>query len=225
MAFNLSIAQLISGAVTNLFQSALLIGMPDFQNTFVPVFALCEIPREDARAAVRLPGNLTQAGEMRARTVIEASTIELDLVFSDFPETADQSIFRAIQVVLANAALVTNSLATFGAVLPNLSGVTSGYVASCLSVLNQIKNYMMPVVLLGSYIPLGTIQQSTPYLSSSWYIEEIGIPHDAGVAGVKVTVKLREQFNQRSTSLVGSLVAVATEVAAPNGGSSLGGLF
>jgi hypothetical protein len=225
MAFNLSIAQLISGAVTNLFQSALLIGMPDFQNTFVPVFALCEIPREDARAAVRLPGNLTQAGEMRARTVIEASTIELDLVFSDFPETADQSIFRAIQVVLANAALVTNSLATFGAVLPNLSGVTSGYVASCLSVLNQIKNYMMPVVLLGSYIPLGTIQQSTPYLSSSWYIEEIGIPHDAGMAGVKVTVKLREQFNQRSTSLVGSLVAVATEVAAPNGGVSMGGLF
>lgn len=225
MAFDLSLANLISGAVTNLFQSAIIIGMPDFENTLVPVFALCEIPREDARASVRLPGNLTQAGEFRARTVIEASTIELDLVFSDFPETADQSIFRAIQVVLANAALVTNSLASFGAILPNLSGLATGYVASCLSILNQIKNYMMPVVLLGSYIPLGTIQQSTPYLSSNWYIEEIGIPHDAGMGGVKVTIKLREQFSQRSTSLVGSLVAVATEVAAPNGGVTMGGLF
>jgi hypothetical protein len=225
MAFTLDIASLISGAVTNLFQSALIVGMPDFTNTYVPVFAMCEIPREDARASVRLPGNLTQAGEMRARTVIEASTIELDLVFSDFPESADQSIFRSIQVVLANAAAVTNSLASYGAITPNLSGITSGYVASCLSVLNQIKNYMMPVVILGSYIPLGTIQQTTPYLSSSWYIEEIGVPHDAGIAGVKVTIKLREQFKQRNTSLVGSLIAVATEVAAPNGGSSIGGMF
>jgi hypothetical protein len=225
MAFTLNIASLISGAVTNLFQSALIVGMPDFKNTYVPVFAMCEIPREDARASVRLPGNLTQAGEMRARTVIEASTIELDLIFSDFPESADQSIFRSIQVVLANAAAITNSLASYGAITPNLSGVTSGYVASCLSVLNQIKNYMMPVTILGSYIPLGTIQQTTPYLSSSWYIEEIGVPHDAGIAGVKVTIKLREQFKQRSTSLVGSLIAVATEVAAPNGGSSIGGMF
>ena len=224
MAFSVNIATMLSGAITDLFQSALIIGMPSLQHP-IPVFAMCEIPHENARASARLPGNLTQAGEMRARTVIEASTLELELVFSDFPETADQSIFRAIQVVLADAALLTNSLATFGAVLPNLSGLTFGYVASCLSVLNQIKNYMMPVLILGSYIPLGTIQQSTPYLSSSWYIEDISIPHDAGVAGVKVTVKLREQFTQRDTSLVGALIAVATEVAVPNGGSSIGGMF
>ena len=224
MAFSVNIATMLSGAITDLFQSALIIGMPSLQHP-IPVFAMCEIPHENARASARLPGNLTQAGEMRARTVIEASTLELELVFSDFPETADQSIFRAIQVVLADAALLTNSLATFGSVLPNLSGLTFGYVASCLSVLNQIKNYMMPVLILGSYIPLGTIQQSTPYLSSSWYIEDISIPHDAGVAGVKVTVKLREQFTQRDTSLVGALIAVATEVAVPNGGSSIGGMF
>ena len=224
MAISIDISALLSGATTNLFQSALIVGMPSRQAP-IPVFAMCEIPREQARASARLPGNLTQAGEMRARTVIEASTIELDLVFSDFPETADQSIFRAIQVVLADAALLTNSFATFGAVLPNLSGLAFGYVASCLSVLNQIKNYMMPVLILGSYIPLGTIQQSTPYLLSSWYIEDIGIPHDAGIAGVKVTVKLREQFTQRDTSLIGVLVAVASEVVAPNGGSTIGGMF
>ena len=224
MAVKIDIAAMLSGAVTNLFQSALIVGMPSLSAP-VPIFAMCEIPHEQAHASSRLPGNLTQAGEMRARTVIEASTMELELVFSDFPETADQSIFRAVQVVLANAALLTNSLATFGAVLPNLSGLTSGYVASCLSVLNQIKNYMMPVIVLGSYIPLGTIQQSTPYLSSAWYIESIDIPHDAGIAGVKVIVKLREQYTQRGTSLLGALVAVATEVALPNGGSTIGGLF
>lgn len=224
MAISIDIASMISGAVTNLFNSALIVGMPTLQ-TPVPVFCMCEIPEENARASARLPGNLTQAGEMRARLCIEASTIELTLVFSDIPETADQSIFRAIQVVLADAALLTNSLATFGAVLPNLSGLTFGYVASCLSVLNQIKNYMMPVLILGSYIPLGTIQQTTPYLSSAWYIEEINIPHDAGVAGVKVNIKLREQFTQRNTSVLGSVLAIATEVTLPNGGSNMGGLF
>jgi len=224
MAFSLSLAQMIQGAVTNMFDSAILIGLPS-ANAVVPVFCMCEIPGERAHSAAKLPGNLTQAGEMRARTVIEPSTIELDLVFSDIPMSADQSVYRAVQVVLANAALVTNSLATYGLVLPNLSGTAVGYVASCLSVLNQIKNYMMPVMILGSYIPLGVLQQTTPYLSSGWYIEDISMPHEAGKAGVMVTVKLREQFTKKSSTLLGSIVSIATEVAAPNGGSSIGGMF
>lgn len=215
---------MITGSVTSLFNSSLLVGLPSSEAP-APVFVMCEIPREQARASAKLPGNLTQAGEMRARTIIEASTIEMDLILSDIPMSSDQNVFRAIQVVLANAALLTNSLASYGAILPNLSGVTTGYVASCLSVLNQMKNYMMPVMVLGSYIPLGVIQQTTPYLSSSWYIEDIGIPHDAGIAGTKVTVRLREQFKQRDTSLLGAVKAIATEVAAPNGGVNMGGLF
>ena len=224
MAFSLSLSQMITGAVTSLFNSSLLVGLPS-SDAPAPVFVMCEIPREQAHASARLPGNLTQAGEMRARTVIDASTIEMDLVLSDIPMSSDQSVFRAIQVVLANAALLTNSLASYGAILPNLSGVTTGYVASCLSVLNQMKNYMMPVMVLGSYIPLGVIQQTTPYLASSWYIEDIGVPHDAGIAGTKVTVRLREQFKQRDTSLLGAVKAVATEMAAPNGGVNMGSLF
>ena len=224
MAVTLSISELINNAVTGLFNSALIIGMPT-ADAPVPVFCMCEIPNERAHASTRLPGNLTQAGEMKARTVIEASTIEIDVVLSDIPMSQDQSIFRIIQVAIANAALLTNSLASFGAVLPNLSGVTTGYVASCLSVLNQMKNYMMPVTLIGSYIPLGTIQQSTPYLSSAWYIEEIGIPHEMGVAGTMVTIKLREQFTQRGSGIIGAIASIATEVVAPNGGVNMGGLF
>ena len=215
---------MITGAVTNLFHSAILIGLPS-STAPVPIFCMCEIPREGARGSARLPGNLTQAGEMRARTVIEASTIELDLVFSDIPQDADQSVFRAIQVVLANAALLSNSLATYGLILPNLAGTTVGYVSSCLSVLTQIKNYMMPVMILGSYIPLGVLQQTTPYLLSGWYIEEINIPHEAAKAGLVVTVKLREQFVKKDLSALGSVLSIATETAAPNGGSNIGGMF
>lgn len=158
--------------------------------------------------------------------MIEASTIELDVILSDIPMTRDMTIFRMIQSTLNAVALVSNSLASFGAVLPNLAGLSVGYVASCISILNQIKNFMKPVMLLGSYIPLGVLQQTTPYLSSAWYIEEISPPHEAGQAGVAMTIRLREQFTKRDTSsALGAVSAVASEVAAPNGGVTIGGTF
>jgi len=227
MAFSfntLNIPGMISGAITSFAQSAIIIGLPTLDAP-VPTFCLCEIPNERARASARLPGNLTQAGEFKARTVIEASTIELDVILSDIPMSRDMTIFRMIQSTLNAVALVSNSLASFGAVLPNLAGLSVGYVASCISILNQIKNFMKPVMILGSYIPLGVLQQTTPYLSSAWYIEEISPPHEAGQAGVAMTIRLREQFTQRSTSGAGAVFSVASEVAAPNGGVIIGGMF
>jgi len=227
MAFSfntLNIPGMISGAITSFAQSAIIIGLPTLDAP-VPTFCLCEIPNERARASARLPGNLTQAGEFKARTVIEASTIELDVILSDIPMSRDMTIFRMIQSTLNAVALVSNSLASFGAVLPNLAGLSVGYVASCISILNQIKNFMKPVMILGSYIPLGVLQQTTPYLSSAWYIEEISPPHEAGQAGVAMTIRLREQFTQRSTSGAGAVFSVASEVAAPNGGIIIGGMF
>lgn len=228
MAFSLNtlnIPGMISGAITTFAHSAIIIGLPT-ADAPVPIFCLCEIPNERAHASVKLPGNLTQAGEFKARTVIEASTIDLDIVLSDIPMTRDLSMFRIIQSTLNAVAIVSNSLASFGAVLPNLSGLSVGYVASCISVLNQIKNFMKPVMILGSYIPLGVLQQSTPYLSSAWYIEEISPPHTAGEAGVAMTIRLREQFTKRDpTSAGGAVSAVASEVAAPNGGVNMGAMF
>jgi hypothetical protein len=224
MSVSLDITGLISGAVTGLFDSAVIIGLPT-ADAPVPTFCLCEIPGERGHASVRLPGNLTQAGEFKARTVIEASTMEIDVVLSDIPASKDQNIFRAIQIVLNDTALVANSLATFGAVLPNVAGLAVGYVASCLSTLNQMKNYMQPIMILGSYLPLGALQQSTPYLSSAWYIEEMSPPHESGKAGIVLTLRLREQFSIRSLTMLGKILSIASEIAAPNGGAKIGGLF
>lgn len=224
MAISIDVAGMISGAVTSLIDSAIIIGLPT-ADAPAPTFLLCEIPNERAHASVRLPGHMTQAGEFRARTVIEASTMELDIVLSDIPASRDQNIYRIVQTALNGVALATNSFVSFGAVLPNLSGLAVGYVASCISVLNQMKNYMQPITILGSYLALGVLQQTTPYLKSSWYIEEIRPPHAAGEAGVVMTIKLREQFSIRDTSLLGAALAVATEVIAPNGGAIIGGMF
>ncbi len=225
MAISIDIMGMVSGVVTSLVDSAIIIGLPT-SDAPAPTFLLCEIPNERAHASVKLPGNLTQAGEFRARTVIEASTMELDVVLSDIPASRDQSIYRIIQTALNSIALVSNSLVSFGAVLPNLSGLSVGYVASCISTLNQMKNYMQPIMILGSYLPLGVLQQTTPYLKSAWYIEEINPPHTAGEAGVVVTLKLREQFSMRDLSIIGIVSAVATAIAAPNGGSQkIGDMF
>lgn len=225
MAIALNIPGMVSGAVTQFAESAVIIGLPT-SDAPIPSFILCEIPNERAHASARLPGHLTQAGELKARTVIEASTIELDIILSDIPASRDQSIYRIIQASLNSVALLTNSLATFGAVLPNLSGLSVGYVASCISILNQMKNFLKPIMILGSYLPLGVLQQTTPYLKSEWFIERIDPPHTAGEAGVAMTIQLREQFSARSTSIVGAVSAVATAVAVPNGGSKkIGSLF
>jgi hypothetical protein len=224
MAISINIAGIISGAITSLVDSAIIIGLPT-TDAPAPTFVLCEIPNERAHASVKLPGHLTQAGEFKARTVIEASDIELDVILSDIPASRDQSTYRIIQTALNDVALVTNSLASFGSVLPNLSGLSVGYVASCISTLNQMKNYMKPIMLLGSYLPLGVLQQTTPYLSSAWYIEELSPPHTAGEAGVAMTVKLREQFSMRNLSTLGAVLSVASAVAAPNGGTNIGDMF
>lgn len=225
MAISINIAGMVSGAVTSLTDSAIIIGLPT-SDAPVPTFCLCEIPNERAHASARLPGNLTQAGEFRARTVIEASTIDLDIVLSDIPASRDQSIYRIIQSALNGVALISNSIASFGAVLPNLSGASVGYVASCISILNQMKNFMKPIMILGSYLPLGVLQQTTPYLKSAWYIERIDPPHVAGEAGVVMTIGLREQFSMRDLSVVGAVSSVATAVAVPNGGSKkIGDMF
>lgn len=221
MSFTLSPSALISGAITSLVDSAVIIGMPT-KSAPVPVFVLCETPTENMTASARLPGALTQAGELRARTVIEASRYEFDAVLSDIPMDKSQEIFRVIQIALGDVAGITNSIASFGAVLPNLAGIEVGYVSSSISVLNQIKNNMMPVVVLGNYFSLGVVQQTTPYLSSSWYIEGFDMAHDLAKAGTVVRIKLKEQFEQRSLTTIGIVKAVAGEVLSPIAGASMG---
>ena len=221
MSITISPSALISGAITSLVDSAVIIGMPA-TGAPVPMFVLCETPKESMSASARLPGALMQTGELRARTVIEASRYEFDAVLSDIPMTKNQDIFRVLQIALGDAAEIVNSIASYGAVLPNLAGLSVGYVSSSISVLNQIKNSQMPVVILGNYFSLGVVQQTTPYLSSSWYIESIDMDHESAKAGTVVHIKLKEQFNPRDLSALGIVKAIAGETISPLAGAAIG---
>jgi hypothetical protein len=222
--FSLDPSTLVTNAVTSLVNSAVIIGMPT-KGSPVPLFCLCEIPEEIMQASVSLPGALTQVGEMRTRSVIQPSSMELSLVMSEH-DGKNNDVFKVVQVALTAIASVINSVASFGAIIPNLSNLTSGYVASQISSLNQIKNNMQPVIVLSNYFSLGVIEQATPYLTSAWYIERMEAAHEGGKDGTVIRMRLKEQFTPRNVStLSGAVAAIAGEVVSPLAGNALGGIF
>lgn len=223
MAISIDPSQLISNAVTSAIGAALLVGMPT-KEAPVPNFVLLTIPDEQAEMSARLTGAITQAGEFNARTVIQPSSIKLSGVISE--DDTSTEILRTIQTILSGFALLTNSVASFGAVLPNLSGLTSGFLNAQVAALNAIKNNRQPVLLLGAYFSLNSLQQQTPYLSSKWYIEKISPQHDEMKRGAMFQIEMREQLERRDTSLLtGGLKALAGEIGSPLAGQTMGLFF
>lgn len=221
MAFSLDPQQLIGNAITSLVKSGVLVGMPTKENP-VPLFILAEFPEETAGGSVRLPGVATQAGELKTRAVIQASTYDFNVVLSD-TDNKQSGVFKAVQTALGGIGGLVNSVASFGAILPNLSGLTTGYVASQIGVLTKIKNNMMPIMILGTYFNIGVLQQATPYLLSKWYIEDFSATHMPGVTGTVIRVKCREQFEPRDTSfLKGGIKALLGEIVSPFAGQVAG---
>lgn len=224
MAFSLDPSQLISNALTSLVNSAIIIGMPT-KEVPIPRFILCEITDERAQGLVRLPGVATQAGELKSRAVVGASMYSFTAVLSDFSDN-QSSEFKAVQTALSAVGNVVGQIATFGSILPNLSGLTTGYVSSQISTLTQIKNNMQPVLIMGAYFSLGVLQQTTPFLLSKWYLQDFDAPHAPGKGGVVIQLTLKEQFEPRDTSLLkGGLKALLGEIVSPLAGQVAGLLF
>lgn len=222
MAISLDPSQLISNAITNAIGAAVLLGMPT-KEAPVPNFVLLTIPEEQAELSAKLTGAITQAGEFNARTIIQPSSMKFTGIISE-DDTSTETI-RTVQTILSSVALLTNSVASFGAVLPNLSGLTTGFLNAQVTALNAIKNNRQPVLLLGAYFSLNSLQQQTPYLMSKWYIERVQPQHDEQKRGAMFQIEMREQLERRDTSLAGGLKALAGEILSPLAGQVAGGLF
>lgn len=223
MAISLDPTQLVSNAITNAIGAAVLIGMPT-KEAPVPNFVLIAIPDEQPEMSARLTGAITQAGEFAARTVIMPSMLKFTGIISE-DDTSSETL-RTIQTILSNVSLLTNQVATFGAVLPNLSGLTTGFLNAQVGALVAIKNNRQPVMLLGAYFSLNSLQQQTPYLSSKWYIQSIRAQHDEQKRGAMFQIELREQLERRDTSLLkGGLKALAGEIGSPLAGQTMGLFF
>lgn len=223
MAISIDPSQLISNAITNAVGAAILLGMPTKESP-VPNFVLLTIPDEQAKLSARLTGSITQAGEFNARTIIQPSEHKFTAVISE--DDTSVKILRTVQTILSGFASLTNSVASFGAVLPNLSGLTTGFINAQIVALNAIKNNRQPVMLLGAYFSLNSLQQQTPYLSSKWYIESVQPQHDEQKRGAVFQIEMKEQLERRDTSLLkGGIKALAGEIGSPLAGQTMGLFF
>ena len=223
MAISLDPTQIVSNAITDSIGSSVLIGMPT-KEAPVPNFVLLAIPDEQPELSASLSGAITQAGEFAARTIIQPSTLKFTGVISE-DDTSTEAL-RTIQTILSGLSLLTNQVATFGAVLPNLSGLTTGFLNAQVGALAAIKNNRQPVMLLGAYFSLNSLQQQTPRLSSKWYVQRISAQHDEKKRGAMFQIELREQLERRDTSLLkGGLKALAGEIGSPLAGQTMGLFF
>lgn len=222
MAISLDPSQLISNAVTNAIGAAVLIGMPT-KDSPVPNFVLCAIPEEQPEMSARLTGAIIQAGEFNARTIIQPSRHKFTAVISE-DDTSSEAL-RTVQTILSGLALLTNSIASFGAVLPNVSGLTTGSLNAQVTSLNAIKNNRQPVMLLGAYFSLDSLQQQTPYLTSKWYVERITPQHSQQERGAVFQIEIVEQLEKKASALSIGLKALAGEIRSPLADQPMGSLF
>ena len=199
MPISIDPSDLIGSAVSDIVKASIIIGMPS-PVAPIPNFILATIPTEQSQSSATLPSLQLTAGDYLQKVAVNSGTYQMTIVLSDYdplPEPWLSSVATALQQ-LSN---VGNTIANFGSVLPNLSSVTTNFVKSQLSVLHSMKNNGQPIIIINSYINLGTLSQTSPFLQSNWYIESINVNREESEGGVLVDLSLKELLTKRDASL------------------------
>lgn len=199
MGFSIDPVDLIGSAVSDIVKTSIIIGMPS-PTAKIPNFILATIPDERAQGSVTLASLQVTAGDYLMKGAINSGVYTMTVVLSDY-DPLPTTWLSAVATALQQLSNVGNSIANFGAILPNLSSLTTNFVRSQLSVLYQMKNNVMPIIILNSYITLGSISQTHPNLQSNWYIEDVSSIKEESEGGLVVDISLRELLTKRDSSL------------------------
>ena len=214
MPFSIDPSDLIGSAISDLVKTSIIIGMPSPISS-VPQFVLATIPTESAQGSVTLPSLQLTAGDYLMKVAVNSGTYSMTVILSDY-DPFPSPWLAAVTTAVQQLAGIGSSLASFGAVLPNLSGLTSNFVQSQLGVLYSMRDNAMPITLLNSYIHLGAISQKNPNLQSNWYIETISVGHEEAEGGLVVDLGLKELLSKKNSdlsdvrNLLGNLAGIAT---------------
>lgn len=190
---------LIGNAVSNLVKTSIILGLPS-PIAPVPNFVLATINTESAQGSVTLPGLQLTAGDYLMKVAINPGTYSFTLILSDY-DPLPAPWLTAMTTALQQLSNLANQAANFGSVLPNLSSVSANHVSSQLAVLYSMKNNAQPILILNSYITLGSLSQTNPYLQSNWYIEMINPAREEAEGGLVVDITVKELLTKRDASL------------------------
>ncbi len=192
----------------------------------VPNFIIAVIPNEEASGSTELSSLQLNPGNLLLKSAVNPGQYRISIALSDqvnFPSAWFQYVATALQQISA----VSNSIANYGAILPNISGISANFVASQLSTLFAMKNGMQPIMILNSYILLGSISQTSPYLTSNWYIDNIDILKEEAEGGLVVQVSLKELLTKGNVlqSAVNAVSNIGGRVLSPIAGTLLEGVL
>lgn len=198
LGFALDAASFIGSSLSGLIGAPIVIGLPSDQAP-IPNFVIGIIPKESIKTSVSLPGFQLAAGDLFMKSAVNPGTYTFDIVI-----TKDSSLNAAwlpmVSTALQALSGAANSIASFGSVIPNLAGVSANYAVSQITTLHKMKNNTQPILLLNSFITLGSISQSSPFLNSQWFIEDIGAMREEAEGGAVVEVTLKELLVKRNAS-------------------------
>jgi hypothetical protein len=191
----------------------------------IPNFVIGIVPQERADTSATLPAFQLANGDLFQKGAVNGGTYSFKFIVSQ-DTTLNSSWLTIVSTALQAVSGIANSIASYGGVLPNLTGITSNYAISQITTLQKMKNNFQPILLLNSFITLGSVSQSNPFLSSQWYINHISAVREMSEGGAEVEVSLQELLVKRDASLTGKniITNLANEIIGPGVGSSLAAL-
>lgn len=224
MALNLDPANFLGNVIEGAIGAPVVIGLPSSMAP-IPNFVIGLIPQERTDSSATLPAFQLASGDLFQKGAVNSSSYSFKFIVTQ-DTTLNTSWLTIVSTALQAISGVANSIASFGGVIPNLTGITSNYAISQITTLHKMKNNFQPILLLNSFLTLGSISQSNPLLTSSWYIDHISAVREMSEGGAEVEVSLKELLSKRNTSLgLGSLLTnFANEIIGPGAGSALAAL-
>lgn len=225
MGLTIDPSSLIGNALSGIIGAPIVIGLLSAQNK-IPSFVIGTIKSEKFNTSVHIPTLQLQPGNLFTKSAVNGGKYSFEIVLTADPDLKT-SWLSTVATVLQQVSGLASQIATFGSVVPNLSAVTASYASSQLATLHLMKNSNQPLLLLNTFITLGSISQTNPNLSSSWIIDDISGGKEEAEAGGVITVSCTEVLTKRDSalSLKNLITNFGNEIIAGNAGDALGALF
>jgi hypothetical protein len=224
--FSINPTQLLGGVAQGITGLPIIIGLPSYQAP-VPTFVLGVTTEEKAMTSNTLPGLQLSSGDLFLKSARNAGEYSIKLIISETPNIKSQ-VIKNISETMQQISAIASSFAVFGGVIPNLSGLSSNFAVAQISTLRSMKDGFQPILLLNSYMPLGSFSTNNPFLNSQWYIKDLSFDKQEAERGVVATITLKEVLVKRNalSFLYKNIIKnLANELLGPGVGSSIGGLL
>ena len=212
MAFDFNPRSKVSGYSQGLIGQSIIIGLPS-NASLIPSFVIGTTTDETANTSNSLPGMPITDGDLVQKSARNGGSYAFKLVLSETPNVTKEQYNKVLKSVQQISNLARTLLNPAPSYVPNLSGITTGYFASQLTTLQNMKDYFQPILALNLFMPLSSFSIRSNFLNSFWYIERLNFPRIGGDRGVVVDVSLKEVVERRSFSSPKQiLMNLATEI-------------